>query len=347
MVLRTSIGLVPVVILAHAVATLGDLLPPKDGGSAFSSGHGLGYSEGVLYLHTGDTIYTVDVTDPNDPLFTSHMTGLRSAFGGGPRAFEGSFATAPGGAAMVNMGFTSGGVLSVDLDAKTTAPVLDFDDDNIFSTAGRADQTFYATFVDPNFTTFTLLYHIDPNTLATQQVVDSAAGTGDASGGLAFDSNGDLIAGTFDFLSGAANFFRIDAADLAAFETSMTIPPVVQIGSGAANGTVNIVVDQNGLIFFNTTTGIGLLDPAASTVQNFYRDILDPNLFNYDGFKLPLNGLAYDGANHQLVFAEYDFDLEQYDLVFLAVPEPTTYAVFLIAGLTTLLRVRQTRRVRR
>ncbi len=347
MSLRTSIGLVLVFVSSQAVTTLGDPLPAKDSGASFGSDHGLGFSDGALYLHTGDTIYSVNVTDPNDPLFTSHMTGLRSAFGGGVRAFEGSFATAPGDAVMINMGFTSGGVLSVDLDAKTTAPVLDFDDDNIFSTAGRADHTFYAMWSDPNFTTSTLLYRIDPNTLATQQAADPAAGTGDASGGMVFESDGDLIAGTFDFINGDAKFFRINAVDLATFESVGTMPPTSLIGGGSANGNVNVVVDKDGLIFFNTTTGIGLFDPAGPSAQNFYGDILDPNLFSYDGFKLPLNGLAYDEPNHQLVFAEFNGGIDNYELVFLPVPEPTSGASLLVSCTVVLAALRPSRRVRR
>lgn len=328
---RSSIVPFIICMAFHCVTMHGDPLPPKDSGASFGSHHGLGFSDGVLYLHTGDTIYTVDLTDPNDPLFTSHMSGLRSTFGtGAARAFEGGFATAPGDAAMINMGFTDGGVLSVDLNAKTIVVVADFDADNVFSTAGRIDHTFYAMWSDPNLTTSTFLYHVAPNTLSTQQMVDPASG--DASGGMAFESNGDLVAGTFDFINGDAKFYRISAADLATFESVGAVPTAMLLGSGSANGNVNVVVDRDGLVFFNTTTGIGLLDPSEPTVLNFYHDILDPNLFNYDGFKLPLNGLAYDELNHQLVFAEFNSGIDNYELAFLPIPEPTVAAILLAAG---------------
>jgi len=310
-----------------------DTLPPKDSGAAFGSNHEIGFSDGVLYLHTGDSLYVVDAGDPSGPSFNLHMSGLRSAFGGTARALEGSFSTASGGQAMINAGFSDGGVLTVDLMSRTSRSVTDFDDDNIFRTAGRNDRTFYAMWADTVFppSTSTLVYRIDPADLTTQPVVDPALGTGDASGGMVFDRDDNLIIGTFDFIRDRARFFRVEATDLSQFESGGVVPPVAELGSARANGNRNLVVDREGRIFFNTTTGIGLFDPSTGDSKNFYRDVCDPDLFNYDGFKLPLNGLAYAAGQHQLVFAEFDTELDGYELIFLDVPEPLT-AVMLVLG---------------
>ena len=332
-----------IILLSTAHILSADPLPAKDSGATFGSHHGLGFSDGTLYLHTGDTIYSVDATHPADPSFTLHMNGLRSAFAGPPRVFESGFATADGGHALVSMGFTDGGVLAIDLVGKTTQFVSDFDIDNIFNAAGRVDGTFYAMRVDPGFATSTFVYHVDPSTHATDAVVDPAAGTGDASGGMTFDASGNLLVSSFDFTNGRANFYSVLASDLLGFESQGTTPPVTLLGGGPANGNYNIVVTSNDTIFFNTTTGIGQLNPATGTVSNIYRDILDPDLFNYDPFKQPLNGLAYDVAMDHIVFAEFNDTLDAYELVWLAMPEPTGLMSFGLALVISLSRRRNLR----
>lgn len=335
------------IVLSFLTAATANPLPPKDSGAPFGSHHGLGFSDGTLYLHTGDSIYTVDTANPSDPKFTLLLGGMRSAFAGPQRVFEGEFSTADGGRALVSMGFTDGGVLHVDLTAPSATPIADFDTDNIFSAAARSDFPFYATWVDPGFATSTFVYQVDATSQASEAVVDPAAGTGEASGGMAFDAAGNLVVGSFDFINGRARFYQILAADLLAFKTQGTTPPTTLLGESPSNGNANVVASPNGDLYFNTTTGIGRFNPTGSGVNNIYRDILDPDLFNYDPFRQPLNGLAYDEATQQLVFAEFNTFLEVYELIFLQVPEPAALPV-IVGGALLLLRQRRTlRRARR
>lgn len=340
--LRASILFLAVgIALSFQTTATANPLPTKDGGAPFGNHHGLGFSDGTLYLHTGDSIYTVDTANPSDPEFTLLLGGIRSAFAGPQRVFEGAFAAADGGHALVSMGFTDGGVLHVDLAAPSATPIADFDTDNIFSAAARRDLPFYATWVDPAFATSTFVYHVDTASQAPEEVVDPAAGTGEASGGMAFDTAGNLVVGSFDFINGRARFYQILATDLLAFEMQGTTPPTTLLGESPANGNANVVAAMNGDIYFNTTTGIGRFNPTDSGVNNIYRDILDPDLFNYDPFRQPLNGLAYDEATQQLVFAEFNPFLEVYELVFLQVPEPAALPV-IVGGALAFLRQRPT-----
>ena len=162
---------------------------------------------------------------------------------------------------------------------------------------------------------------------------------GDASGGLAFDVDGNLFVGTFTPGAfpdpiGDARFFRISATDLAAFASDGTAVTATFLGQGSANGNGTIVVTRNGQIFFNTSTGIGRFEPLKRQVTNFYRDILDRDLYDLDSAKLPLNGLAYDFSTDQLVFAAYDTPSDAYHLVFLDVPEPASSILLFIALLS-------------
>ena len=83
-----------------------------------------------------------------------------------------------------------------------------------------------------------------------------------------------------------------------------------------------------------TTTGIGQVNLATGDVSTLYGDLLDTDLYTY--VNLPLNGLAINPATGELAFAEYNTGAGQYELRFLAVPEPaTTLLLFAgVAGLT-------------
>ena len=179
MVYRFSTSAMLISALAASVVS-GNPLPVKDSTASFGSNYGLGFSDGLLYLHTGDSIYTVDISDQADPKFSMHMNGLESAFAGGQRAFEGGFATRPGQSAAVSMGFSDGGVLVIDLSAKTTVIVPDFDsdssdDDNVFGLAASPiTGGFYAVWASRSFAPVdaTKVYKITPSTLVTVLVED-------------------------------------------------------------------------------------------------------------------------------------------------------------------------------
>ena len=338
----------PVVLTAAAAAiggfvpgvALADALPAKDSTSPFAFNHSLAVSGDDIYLYTGDSIYSVNLTDPSDPIFTRHIGGLESAFGGERRAAEGGLFTNDDGSALVTFGFTSGGVLAVDLDTKAITPVTDYDDANIFSAAGQSDGDFYTQFAAADFSTATRIDYLPPSLDVTPGVADP----GDpSSGGMALDNEGDLIVGTFDFGNfpdpvGRANFFRIAADDLAAFEATGASPTLEFLGGGDATGNASVVTDDDGRIYFNTTTGIGLFDPATGEVSNLFRDITDPATFTYGGFTAPLNGLAYWEDRDALLFADYNDAAGVYELRVLpvgAVPEPAT-SLLLGAGVVLL-----------
>ncbi len=331
----STMVLVTITTLAATATARADALPAKDSTSSFGFNHGLGFSDGTLYLYTGDSIHTVDIANPANPTFTLHMTGIESALGGGARPAEGAIATADNGQALVALGFSGRGALKLDLDAKTMQPVADYDEANLYSAALRADGNAYVQWVADDWSTATRIDHIAPGLAVTTGVADPADL---ASGGMAFDAAGNLIVGTFDWWNGLAKFYRVAAADLAAFEADATAPTLEFLGQGPANGNGALVVGHDGQIFFNTTTGIGRFDPVAGVVTNLYRDVLDPDLFGY-GPNAPLNGLAYDATGQQLIFAEYDSGQDAYFLRFVAVPEPVSLAI--MAGGVLLLTTRR------
>lgn len=333
--------------------THADPLPAKDSSSASSISHQLGFSHGTLYLYTGNSLYDVDLTDRTDPGFNLVATGFESALGDA-RPYEGDFVTAGNGAAAISYGFSSGGMAIVDLDALSTqsvpdatTAVPDFDAANLFSLAGRADGTFYAQAVAADFSTSTALYRVDPVTGDTAFAADPAAGSGFASGGIAFDDDANLYATAFDFSTfpfpdprGAAHFYRVDAADLADFEAGGATPSVTELGTGLTNGNGEIVAAL-GQVYFNTSTGIGQFDPDTGGVTNLVGDITDPDLFSY-GNTQPYNGLAFDPSAQELIFARYDTSTGGYVLDSLVVPEPGTGLVVLMGlGLAAARRSRK------
>jgi len=339
--------------LAVAVAG-GDSLPVKDSSASFGSNYGLGFSDGVLYLHTGDSIYTVDISDQTDPKFSIHMSGLESAFADGQRAFEGGFVTGPGQTAAVSMGFTDGGVLMIDLNAKTTAIVPDFDgdssdDDNIFGLAvSPVSGAFYAVWASRSFypVDATKVYKITPGTLVTELVEN--LGHGHNSGDLAFDASGNLFVSSFEPTgifpdpTGSARLWGVAAADV-----DDPNPNALLLASDQANGSVFLKVDQHGNVVLNTTTGIGALISGSTTFQNIYGDILDLNLYGPPSTaQLPdaiLEGLAYDLARDQIVFTQLvDPQTDRFELMFMGIPEPAT-AIMVIFGLAIGFTCRQRR----
>ncbi len=321
-------------VFTAPLAIAGIVLPAKDSTAAFGNNYGLGFSNGDLYLHTGDSIYVLQDDGAGGQTFNLHMSGLESAFTGFRRAFEGTFATAPNGQALVSMGFTDGGVLLIDLAAKTSRVVPDFDgdgqdNDNIFSAAGRSDGTFFANWVSPAFfpVDATKVYRIDPVTLGTALVKD--VNPGKNSGGMAFDSHGNLIAGTFEPQGtfpdpvGTASYFRIAADQL-----DQANPQVDTLGTGSANGNAFVATDADDNVYFNTTTGIGVLRAGETVAQNFFGDITDPNLFFTP--QITLEGLAFDPLTNSLFFAQKFSN--GFELVSLVVPEPGTASiVFMLA----------------
>ena len=349
MVLRIWIGIC-ISSLFFSELSVGVLIPAKDASSEFAA-YDLGFSDGDLYLYSGDSIHLVDFTNPMDPKFSLHMSGLESAFGGERRSFDGSFATGPGGKAAVAMGFTSGGVLLVDLNEKTTSvlPDLNGDDenDNVFSMAASSEGTFYATWVSRSFTPVdaTKIYQIDPDTGIGTLVEDVDPGRN--SGGMAFDPFGNLLAtsfeptGAFPDPTGKLRLFRVPNGDL-----SDADPNAISLASGSANGSSFLAVDDDANVFFNTMTGIGLIANGSSVATNFFGNIQDPNLFGppfTDDPATLLEGLAYDAADNRLVFTRLvDNDTNAYELVFMNVPEPATLAIVVGGGLVMVRRSRWT-----
>ncbi len=324
----------------------GIVLPAKDSTAAFGSNYGLGFSNGELYLHTGDSIYVLQDNGPGGQTFNLHMTGLETAFTGARRAFEGTFATAPNGHALVSMGFSDGGVLLIDLANKTSRVVPDFDgdgqdNDNIFSAAGQSDGTFFATWVSPSFfpVDATKVYQIDPVTLGTTLVTDPNPGQN--SGGMTFNPDGDLIVGTFipegTFPDpvGTASYFSIEANQL-----GQPNPQAQSIGTGSTNGNAFLTTDNDGNIYFNTTTGIGVLGVGESQAKNFFGDITDPDLFGLSGPpQITIEGLAFDPLTNNLFFAQKVGS--GFELVSLTVPEPSTAAALVLLVFVNASRLRR------
>lgn len=338
------IGMLLLSIVAQA-----DPLPGKDSSSAFSTQYGLGYSSGTLYLFSGDTLYSTDLTNRGNPVFTTVGSNIENDFTTNtPRAYEGSFATNANGQALISFG-TSGGVLKSDLGTTpvSNTEVSDFDTSNIFSTALRNDGTGFGMYVASDYSTTTAIYVIDAVTGDTQLMADPG---GVSSGGLAFDNAGNLYVGTFNYNTypypdprGEASYYRYDAADIAAWEAGGDAPTATPLANGITNGNGTIVVGVDGNLYFNTSTGIGKVNLVTGTVSNFYGDIDDEDLYDY-GDTQPLNGLAVDPDTGELVFAEYDEVNGEYNLTFLAVPEPVTAATLLL-GLAGVL-TRRHRRMR-
>lgn len=334
--LRTFAGLMTVVSLASPATLLAAPLPLRDTTSEFGVNYSLGFSDGTLYVYTGDSIYIADLSDESDPSFSLHMSGLESAFGGEVRRSEGVMVTAPGGRALISFGFSDRGVLAVDLGAKTTQPIAAYDTANIYSAAGRPDGTFYVQ--NAVGTTPNQVDRVAPDLTVTPGVADPADL---ASGGMAFDALGNLYVGTFDYnLSspiGEAHFYRISAADIAAFEADGTTPTLEFLGSGASNGNSSMVAGDNGLLYFTTTTGIASFDPSTGLIDEVYLSVVDPDIYAYE-FE-PLNALAYDTVTDRLVFAEH-VGGGAYELRFLAVPEPSMAMLLAPAVLVAFRRTR-------
>lgn len=321
-------------VLALPLTASANTIPAKDSTSPYPISLQLGFSDGDLYLFTGDALYDVDLTDRNNPTFSIIASGFESVLSP-TRYFEASFATAPGGKAAISYGASSGGMILVDIATARTSgaaaastAVTDFDATNVFSLAGRQDGSFYAMSVASDWSTSTQLHHVSV-TGDTADVIDPAAGTGYASGGLATDANDNLFASAFDWsayadVTGDSHFYKLLDADLDAFEAdNNATPPFAVLGSGVTNGNGSIVVGDDGNIYFNTTTGIGAFDVDSGTVTNLLGDITDASLYSY-GNTQPYNGLAFDPTANELIFAEYDSNTGSYALGFYAIPEPTT-----------------------
>ncbi|MEX0885875.1 MAG: hypothetical protein WD009_05495 [Phycisphaeraceae bacterium] len=326
-----------------ATPLLADALPATDGSAPWGNSYSLAYSGGELYLHTGDSLYLIDDADRDNITFETHMTDLELAFGGGRRWFEGAFATDADGHALMSMGYSDRGMLRLDLASQTAQTVSAFDDDNIFSIAGRRGGHFYAMWADPDFVapeSFTHIYHVGPD---GEPVFAFDPAPGDNSGGLAFTPDDDLIVSSFvpgGGPLGTNRFFRVLAADLAAFEADGSEPGVELIAElTQTNSTSTLIVDRDGLVFFNTTTGIGYIDPNTGDAGTFRGDIADPDLFSYAN--VPLDGLAYNADTHELVFAEFDADIGDYHLRYAVVPEPGSATLVAAAGLVVMLRRRR------
>ena len=334
--LRTGWVLVASLALAVglAAAVRADaILPARDGSYSFFYSYGLGYSDGNLYVHTGNTIYQFN---PNNQLFTSVATNLESAFpsnpGPSPRPFAGGFATGPGGQAMVTFGYPDGGVLAVNLSNGQAQSVPALDTANVYSGASNTAGRFIGVLTTSDYSVSTRLEDVNTGTLTAQDIVDVAPGATIASGGLAFDSAGNLVVGTLDYSSNTVAFYQISASELAAYYASGTTPSYTLLGQGTANGDGNIVVANSGDIYFDTTTGIGVLNHETGTVSNFLGDINDPNLFNY-GMTPPYQGLAYNPTTNQIVFAQEVGTGSSYTLSFVTVPEPASLLLLCAGGL--------------
>lgn len=336
--LRASIvGLLTAFSGLSGGVALGEALvvaPPKDSTALFGSYYGLGFSDGELYLHTGNSIYVLDRSGGETPSFRLYMTGLEFAFGGPRRGYEGAFAAGPGGKALVSMGFTDGGALLVDLATRTTRVVPDFDgdgsnDDNIFSATVGAEGRIYAMWASRRFfpVDATKVYAIDPVTLETRLVAD--VNPGEYSGGLALDSQGNLYAGTFvagQFPNpvGTAKLFLLNAGEL----NGNGLARASLVGGGASNGNIWTVVDRKGSVFIGTPTGIGVLRPGSTKIRNFYGNITDEGLFSNP--KFILEGLAYDPVNDRIAFLETEKGTVQYVPKVLPVPEPASLAMLIV-----------------
>lgn len=301
---RFSILAMAFLLLTAARPAAALTVPPLDSASPFAE-YGMGYSDGDLYLHTGDTIHRLGQDGGGNDQWQPHVTGLESAFASGPRAYEGAFATAPGGRAAVAFGFTDGGVLTVDLAATTTAEVPALDTDNLFSLAGAPDGTFYGmkAFFDLNTFTFnaTQIVHIDPVTGNVDVVVDELS-PGEFSGGLVVDDDGNLYASTFFSAFpapvGTATIWKLSAAELA-----LPNPTPLVIGSAATNGANAMAVNSLGDLFFASQTGIGVLRNGASSAETFFGDLtLDP-FSGPTAFRIS-NALTVDPATDELLFID-------------------------------------------
>lgn len=313
-----------------------DPLPTKDSSSAFASGYGFGYAGGNLYIYTGDSTYRADTTNPNNVTYTSVAAGVESAFSPS-RGYQGSFATNDNDQAIASFGY-DGGVVVIDLTGVVSpASITGLENTNLYSVALRNDNTAYGFEYDNN--TFDMaIRHFN-----TSGSLNSFASPGSdpATGGLTFDPAGNLYVSTFDYNTypypdprGTAHFYRYDAADLAAWESGGGDPTPTLVGTGITNGNGTIAFGLDGNLYFNTTTGIGQVNLATGDVSTLYGDLLDTDLYTY--VNLPLNGLAINPATGELAFAEYNTGAGQYELRFLAVPEPaTTLLLFAgVAGLT-------------
>ena len=81
-------------LLVTGASAAGLTTPPKDSSSPFAE-FGLGFSQGRLYLHTGNSIYRLGQDAGGNDQWQLRLTGIESAFAGGLRGFEGAFAPSP------------------------------------------------------------------------------------------------------------------------------------------------------------------------------------------------------------------------------------------------------------
>lgn len=332
-----------------ASASAGPVLPAKDGGNSFAT-YSLGYTtvagQQELYLYTGNSIYRLDGGS-----FSPQISGLRgTTYFPSTRASDLGLGLGPNGQALAMMG-QGGGEVVVDLNTgpigAEAAPQVDSTPpgytDNFFSAASRQAGRFYAMYVAPDFSTNTAIYSMTTGVGGTTAfVVDPPVASPNGapfnfSGGMAFDSSGNLIIGVLSYVDfstypiAQANFYRIIGADLDAFESSSATPAVEYLGGGSANGNGAMAVDAAGNIFFNTATGIGMF--RNGQITSIYGNVLATN---FPATNL-VEGLAYEPSTNSLVFAQFVTD--HYELNTLAVPEPAS-VIGLMIGSAVLLRRR-------
>lgn len=342
--LFSSIGaLVPTVVLmlflmrASTVQALPappafDASPNPCCGVSFAQ-YGLGFSGSDLFIHTGDTLYKLGLDSGGNEEWQVHLPNIQDAFSGPTRVFEGGFATSPVGTAAISMGFNDGGVLLVDLaDPASTSEVTALNFSNVFSLAGAPNGDFFGMVALSDFSTLTQLVRIDGGS-GDVEVILNEVDPGSASGGMAFDVDGNLIASSFDFVNGKANFFRVDAADLGNPMVTASL-----IASVDSNGNSNVVANAAGDIFFISETGVGVIRKGSTVLEPFFGDL---TLSPFGGAPISLSSaLAIDPVTQELIL----IDRSNADPVFVrlatgattgAIPEPSSalLALFGLAGL--------------
>jgi len=309
------------------------LMPAKDTGNSYGL-YSMAYHSTGLYVITGDSLYRLNETTDSFDLLT---TGLRSAFGGSPRSFDGGIAINTAGLAFIYMG-SEGGALTLDLPNPAATPQIvppftgQTTFDNIYSAAAGPDGRFHTQRVHPDWLSFTDIYTYDPVAESAAFVVEAAPG--DFSGATAVRGDGRIIAGTFTYLDGqsfpigTARFWEIDPLD----------PNPVLLTQVTANGNGYIAFTPAGDLIFATNTGIAMLDSVTFDMQTLYGNVADPNLIT--GPEVTLEGLAYDPVQHRLYFSEFDADLNAFVLRTFIVPEPATMAL-LVLGVSIVLNRRK------
>lgn len=311
------LSLVLLTVLGLHTAAVAVTLPAKDSGNAFSS-HGLAIYAGDAYLLTGDTLWSKSLAD--DSGFTVVAAGLRGTLPHAP-SFDGGLAISPGGLAVAWMGF-EGGAVTIDLNAAdpaaTVAALPDLDGpgdgqpDNFYSVAGGPDGSLYTMRADG--TSFTEVYTFD--------TAGNAQSLGDVnplhfSGSIAVRDDGVIFASTLvsNYPAAVADVFFYT------YDPDASTPSWELLLEGDATGNTGLTFDAEGNLYFNTTSGIGVVRDGSSTIENLYGDILDPDTFDPINVGVRLEGLAYDAASNRLYFAERAGD-GSFFLNSLAVPEP-------------------------